>query len=579
MATPDNNLAFRLKSVPIAVRVVSIFLPLFALVCIVGAIGYVNILALKGRVDQVASTQLDRIRIANEAVFKLKDLHRLELMMIASPSLKAQWQGRFQTTENEMLGAMAAMAVRAPDRRADIEAFRAAYKDFLAAHNLVLKALYTADSDEARILATRVSFQRIEAAEHVLEGLVAANNDEVARITAAAADQVDKAAGQLTLWLALALAAGLGFVILLVRFITGITAPVRVLERAAADIAQGDLSRPLPQVASADELGRLTRSFDKMVSYITGLVREVIRAADELQVNSAALASASTESGEAASNVALRIGDVARGAARQVDDVSVSAERVTEISQAARSLANNVQLAADNAALLADATLEAQEALDQARQKMEQAERTVIGTTSVVRRLADMGNKIGQISELIASFAKKTNFLALNAGVEAARAGEEGRGFAVLASEIRKLAMESGQAARRIADMVEHIQSETGDAIRAMDAGYEEVTVGVTALEDANFAIERIAQVIRESDKELREIADATRKVAQSSSSMANSMDSVAAICQETAAGAEEVSATAEQQNATAEEIAVSAQVLAQLAMDLKSLVRQFKVG
>lgn len=574
-----EELLFRLKSIPIAAKIVAIFLPLFALVCVIGAIGYVNINDLKGNVDEVAKVHLDRYRVANDAAFQLKDLHRFQLQMIASPSIRAYWAKRFGESKTALDRDLAELRQKAPEQASGLDRFQEAYREFLSAHDVVVRSLDAGKVEEARTLATRTSNARIEDAGSRLGALVIGNTDQVTAIATSTAEQVQGASNQITLWLALALAAGLAEVVLLVRFITAITSPVRVLERAAADVAQGDLSRPLPQVTSADEIGRLTRSFDTMVSAITKLVREIIRAADELQVNSAALAAASTESGEAAAKVALSVGEVARGAQRQVEDVIKSAEKVSEISQAARYLATNVQLAADNGTLLAEGALEAQEAIDQARQKMEQAERTVIGTTSVVRRLADMGKNIGQISELIGSFAKKTNFLALNAGVEAARAGEEGRGFAVLATEIRKLAMESGQAARRIADMVEHIENETGDAIRAMDAGYEEVTLGVGALEDAGFAIERIAQVIRDSDHELREIAGATRRVAQSAGTMASSMDSVAAICEETAAGAQEVSATAELQNATAEEIAVSAQVMAQLAMDLKSLVRQFKVG
>lgn len=574
-----EELLFRLKSIPIAAKVVAIFLPLFALVCVIGAIGYVNIHDLKAKVDEVARVHLDRYRVANDASLHLKDLHRYQLQMIASPGERAYWARRFDETRSRLDGDLQELRRRAPEQAAGLAPFQQAYEEFLAAHGAIMRSLEAGKVDEARDFAARTSNARIEQASSRLDAVVSGHTGRITAIATATAEQVQGASRQITLWLALALAAGLAEIMLLIRFISAITSPVRVLERAAADVAHGDLSRPLPRVTSADEIGRLTRSFDAMVAAITRLVREIIRAADELQINSASLAAASSESGEAAARVALAVGELARGAQRQVEDVTRSAEKVSEISQAARSLATNVQLAADNGALLAQGALEAQEAIDQARQKMEQAERTVIGTASVVRRLADMGKNIGNISELIGSFAKKTNFLALNAGVEAARAGEEGRGFAVLASEIRKLAMESGQAARRIADMVEHIENETNDAIRAMDAGYEEVTLGVGALEDAGLAIERIAQIIRDSDRELREIAEATRRVAQNAGTMAASMDSVASICEQTATGAREVSSTAELQNATAEEIAVSAQVLARLATDLKSLVRQFKVG
>ena len=516
-----EGLAYRLQSAPIAIKVTAIFLPLFFLVGMVGGVGYVTINEVHTRLDEVVAAQRDQ--------------------------------------------------------RASLDRFRIAHDASLVAFYRVALLLDASKSDEARAVANGSAKPKLEEAKAQLEALQAVEQQRLERKADATMQRVDRASRQIAIWLGLALAAGLVEVLLLVRFISGIIKPVKRLEKVVANLAVGDFNVS-PEDHSGDEIGRLAQGFETMVGSMTDLVRQIATASETLHANSRSLAFAAQDSGEGASNVAVALGDLARGATRQVEEVIGGAERMNGISHAAGSLAMNVQLAADNVTLLSEAATEGQDALEQARQKMEQAERTVVGTANVVRRLSDMGKNIGQISDLIGSFAKKTNFLALNAGVEAARAGEEGRSFAVLATEIRKLALESGQAARRIADMVEHIQNETGDAIRAMDAGYEEVNVGVMALEDASFALERIALVIRESDTELREIAQSTRQVASSASAMALAMDSVAAICEQTAAGAEQVSAIAQHQNATGEELALSARILMQLAFDLRHVIRRFKV-
>ncbi len=401
---------------------------------------------------------------------------------------------------------------------------------------------------------------------------------DVARGIAATKSKADSAYGTIGWLLGLALLVGVVEAFLLFGFVDSITRPLRKLERAVATLAGGDLTQPLPEIRSSDEIGRLTASFDAMVHAMTYLVQEIVRTADELQTNSAQLASASDQARDASVRIAAAIDTVASGAGQQVEDVNLSFVRAQAISEAARTLSASVQQAAEASALLAERAAAGRATLDEARGKMRKTERTVVDTADVVSRLADMGKGIGQISDLIATFAKKTNFLALNAGVEAARAGEDGRGFAVLATEIRKLAIESGQAARQIANLVETIEAETRTAITAMDAGHDEVQVSVAALADLDLALEHIVHAVGDSEKELKEIAGATGQVATTAGQVVLKMEAVAQVSNQTASGALHVFSTAEEQNASAEDIASSASTLAQLALELKGLVGKFKV-
>ncbi len=401
---------------------------------------------------------------------------------------------------------------------------------------------------------------------------------DVARGIAATKSEADRAYAAIDWLLGLALLVGVVEAFFLFGFVDSITRPLGKLERAVAQLASGDLTQPLPEIRSSDEIGRLTASFDAMVHAMTYLVQEIVRTADELQTNSAQLASASDQACNASVRIAAAIDTVAAGAGQQVEDVNLSFVRAQAISQAALTLSGSVQQAAEASALLAERAAAGRARLDEARGKMQKTERTVVDTAKVVSRLADMGKGIGQISDLIATFAKKTNFLALNAGVEAARAGEDGRGFAVLATEIRKLAIESGQAARQIASLVDTIEAETRTAITAMDAGHDEVQVSVSALADLDLALEHIVRAVGDSELELKEIAGATGQVATTAGQVVLKMEAVAQVSHQTASGALHVFSTAEEQNAAAEDIASSASTLAQLAVELKGLVGQFKV-
>jgi methyl-accepting chemotaxis protein len=426
------------------------------------------------------------------------------------------------------------------------------------------------------------------------------------------------------------------------------------LDMGMAAFARNDLTHELiPAIEpiesrSSDEIGRtidvsnrlLEKLKSTMRSYETarnGLAETMVQvkaAAEALARASDQLNSAATQSGNASGQVAQTIGQVAAGAgdqARAASRTSTASQDLTEIIERVGEGAASTQIRVQDAAQALSATTRA---VNQAMQDSEQlaplnervnsalvagtmaVDETAVGMlrikTSVeatAARVTDLGSKgdeIGAIVETIDDIAGQTNLLALNAAIEAARAGEQGKGFAVVADEVRRLAERSSLATKEIAELIGQVQAGTKAAVDAMKAGAVEVQNGAELAEQAAGALKEIrdaadarnvvldemmaavveirslsADVVRATDG-ISEIAAETNEAACQMGSAADtvgqSVESIAAISEENSAAAEEVSAATEQMSAQAEQVVASAAALAEMAQGLDELVARFRL-
>ncbi|CUH94868.1 hypothetical protein P22_0934 [Propionispora sp. 2/2-37] len=347
-----------------------------------------------------------------------------------------------------------------------------------------------------------------------------------------------------------------------------------------SDIAAGDFSQNVKaeNLQDQSEFGTLSQAVDKMNQNIRALIRQISHTSEQLASSSEELNASAEQSAQASNQVAESITEVATGANQQLHSVNSTTGIVNGI-------ANEMQLAAHNAVNVAAAAektsqtaTDGDHAIHQAIVQMNVIEEKTNATAAVITDLAEKSTEIQQIVETISAISGQTNLLALNAAIEAARAGEAGRGFAVVADEVRKLAEQSAQSAKNIANLIAEVQQKTGSAVTNMQDGIKEVKAGSQAVDRAGASFREILQMIKNISQQVTEISSSIQQISSGSEQMVNAVQEINHAAKNTAEQTQTISAATEEQSASMEEIAASSQHLANMAENLQNVIRQFKI-
>jgi twitching motility protein PilJ len=298
-----------------------------------------------------------------------------------------------------------------------------------------------------------------------------------------------------------------------------------------SQVAKGDLT--LRGKVTNDSLGNIVDAINYMLDNFAKVLERVRKAASDVS--------------SSAGQILLSTEEMANGATQQDQEITNTSSAVEELTVSMKQVSNNAEASAEAARRALDAAEQGNRSVRDTLEGMQRIRASVQASAKKIKSLGDRSLEISEIVNVINDITEQTNLLALNAAIEAARAGEAGRGFAVVADEVRKLAEHSRTATKDIAALIKAIQAETNEAVVVMEDGTREVEVGAKLADQAGKALDAISTVVRQSAELVQEISLASKQQVRGTEGVANAMQIISGITRQTSQGSRQSARTVEQ--------------------------------
>ncbi|WP_102029493.1 methyl-accepting chemotaxis protein [Salirhabdus sp. Marseille-P4669] len=366
---------------------------------------------------------------------------------------------------------------------------------------------------------------------------------------------------------------GIAIAIITSNFIAN---PIRTVMGRMKRISTGDLSGERFDTIQKDESGQLMHATNEMVDHIRNLLIEINKESNNVTAHSEELNQSANEVKVGTEQITITMEELASGSesqANQTGELSSVMAGYTEKVEEANVFGEQIQEQSNEVITL---TNDGTELMNASMTQMKRIDDVFQNAVQKVKTLDEQSQQISKLVYVIRDISDQTNLLALNAAIEAARAGEHGKGFAVVADEVRKLAEQVGHSVEDITKIVTNIQNEFDLVTENLESGYQDVEKGTNQIEMTGEKFHNIRASVNEMVTSINTITTNLSEITANTQQMSSSVQEIAAISEESAAGIEQTSASAQQTSSSIDEVASSADDLAKLAENLTSLVQRF---
>ncbi|MBK5373440.1 methyl-accepting chemotaxis protein [Pseudomonas sp. TH43] len=485
--------------------------------------------------------------VVTENVLRLRILS-FRILVNRDPAGLQEAQTRIGVLVDKVRSAQASYAAlpAGGEELAQYRAFAATLDSYLQAQNQMMELSRQDKVDEMRTLInTRIKDGTDQMGEQ-LNKLIAINAADAKSASQEAGEHYDSA---ITGIIVVSVVAALATVLLALLLTRSIVTPLNRAVAAAQTIAGGNLSKTI-EVDGKDEPARLLEALASMQVNLRKTIEQI--------------AGSATQLGAAAEELSAVTEEASRGLQQQNNEIEQAATAVNEMTAAVEEVARNAVSTSEASNQSTQAAREGRDQVVKTVDAIQTMTHDVQNTAQMIEGLATQGRDIGKVLDVIRAIAEQTNLLALNAAIEAARAGEAGRGFAVVADEVRALAHRTAQSTQEIEKMVAGIQNGTGEAVSSMQQSNQRTQSTLEMARAAGVALEQITQSIHQINERNLVIASASEEQAQVSREVDRNLVNIRDLATQSAAGANQTSAATHE--------------LSRLAVDLNAMVARFVI-
>ncbi|WP_426983340.1 methyl-accepting chemotaxis protein [Bacillus cabrialesii] len=365
--------------------------------------------------------------------------------------------------------------------------------------------------------------------------------------------------------------------ILILLIIRAITKPLRKLVTTSAKISSGDLTEVI-DIHSKNELGQLGESFNEMSASLRSVIGVIQTSVENVASSSEELTASAAQTSKATEHITLAIEQFSNGNEAQSEKLETSSNHLSQMNDGISKVAQASSTITKSSIQSSEAAGSGEKLVEHTVGQMKTIDQSVQKAEAVVKGLETKSQDITSILNVINGIADQTNLLALNAAIEAARAGEFGRGFSVVAEEVRKLAVQSADSAKEIEGLIQEIVREISTSLSMFQSVNHEVKEGLQITDKTAESFKQIYEMTSQISGELQSLNGTVEQLSAGSQEVSSAVEDISAVSKESSAGIQDIAASAEEQLASMEEISSSAETLANMAEELQDITKKFKI-